>query len=252
MIRIPPKIWRPKPPDRFEVEDCYKDVDEDIFVFPRYGRCLARPKSNYRVERTDVIMWDQEKHGAEFNRLVTIKDQVDSNIAEELRCIIRRHWDAFSPEGVLKNVVGWEFCIDTGTSRPVACRQMPYGVHESKIIMTQVEALYQNNWIVPCASGVWRSMIVLAPKPHQEHVEHIDDFVWRLCVSYRKLNLVTRPFNFPIPRCEDALDNFGSGAGRLYWISLDAKSGYHQIAVKKKTERSLHFTCQTTQKWHGL
>jgi hypothetical protein len=107
------------------MEDCYKDVDEDLFIFPRYGRCLARPKSNYQVFRDDVIKWDRSKHEAEFNRLVTISNQVDGPIASELKSIIQRYWDAFSPEGVLKSVVGWEFSIDTGTARPVACRQVP-------------------------------------------------------------------------------------------------------------------------------
>jgi len=40
--------------------------------------------------------------------------------------------------------------------------------------------------------GPWGSSIVLAAKPHQEHVIDIKDFVWRMCVSYRKLNSVTK------------------------------------------------------------
>jgi len=32
------------------------------------------------------------------------------------------------------------------------------------------------------------TMIVLAPKPHQETVTGINDFVWRMCVSYGPLN----------------------------------------------------------------
>jgi len=48
-------------------------------------------------------------------------------------------------------------------------------------------------------------MIVLAAKPHQEDITDITKFIWRTCVSYRKLNSVTKPFEYPIPRCDDAV-----------------------------------------------
>ena len=64
--------------------------------------------------------------------------------------------------------------------------------------------------------------IVLALKPHQETITNIDDFIWRMCVSYRKLNSVTLPFEYPIARCNDSSDNFGDSHGQLLFISLDA------------------------------
>ena len=70
--------------------------------------------------------------------------------------------------------------------------------------MAQIVQLLDNGWIEKCV-GPWGSMIVLAQKPHQEHVTNIDDFIWRMCVSYRKLNCITKPFQFPIPQCDDAI-----------------------------------------------
>jgi hypothetical protein len=63
--------------------------------------------------------------------------------------------------------------------------------------MDQIDSLLHNNWIYECG-GPWGLHIVLAPKPHQEHVTNIKDFVWRMCVSYRKLNAVTLAFEYPI------------------------------------------------------
>eukprot|EP00977_Amphora_coffeiformis_P020518 scaffold8331_cov115-Amphora_coffeaeformis.AAC.1 len=82
-------------------------------------------------------------------------------------------------------------------------------------MLSQIEALLDLGWIsyFPTLCG-WLSQIVLAPKPHQEHVTNIDDFIWRLCVSYRKLNSVTLPYAFLIPRCDEAIENFAPGAGR--------------------------------------
>ena len=46
---------------------------------------------------------------------------------------------------------------------------------------------------------------MLAANLHQEHTKDIDNFVWIMCVSYRKVNVVTNPFELPIPRCNDAI-----------------------------------------------
>eukprot|EP00978_Attheya_sp_CCMP212_P044026 scaffold297738_cov35-Attheya_sp.AAC.1 len=65
--------------------------------------------------------------------------------------------------------------------------------------------------------GPWGAMIVMAAKPGQDDVPWFD-FVWRLCVSYRKLNQITR-------RCDDTVLNIGN---ERYRISIDMDSGYWQ------------------------
>ena len=195
----------------------------------------------YSNDRSDVILWDPSIHQAEFDKVVSVPADLEPRLRTALNAVITRHWDSFIAEGVNRPILGWEFHIDTGTSAPVACRQNRYGIHESKIIMTQVQGLFSNGWIKECSQGGWCSVIVLAPKPHQEDVKNIDDFVWRLCVSYRGLNAVTKPFTFPIPRCDDALDNFGTRTGTLFWICVDAKAGYHQIAVALDSQEKLAF-----------
>jgi hypothetical protein len=63
-----------------------------------------------------------------------------------------------------------------------------------------------------------------------------------MCVSYHRLNQVTLPFEYPsIPRCDDAINNFGDSNGRLYFISLDNKTGYHQIGVGFADQDKLPF-----------
>ena len=63
-----------------------------------------------------------------------------------------------------------------------------------------------------------------------------------MCVSYQRLNQVTLPFEYPILRCDDAIDNFGDSSGHLYFISLDNKTGgYHQIGVRFADQDKLAF-----------
>jgi len=188
---------------------------------------------------------------SEVDGVITITPGLDPTLTAQLTDIIHRYWDSFIAIGVSRPVVNYEFCIDTGTSKPIACRPPRYGVHESQIMTKQLADLEDLSWIsLFVGLSGWLSMIVLAPKPHQEHIENIDDFIWRLCVSYRGLNSATLVYSFPIPRCDEALDNFAPGSGRLYWISVDAKSGFHQICVRHCDREKLCFagpnsTCYT-------
>ena len=54
-----------------------------------------------------------------------------------------------------------------------------------------------------------------------------------MCVS------VTRSFELPIPRCSDSVEDLGDSYGRLFFISLDARSSYHQILVRKYSQEKL-------------
>ena len=138
-------------------------------------------------------------------------------------------------------MLGYELCIDTGSHTPYCCKKPTYGAHESKIIMKHIMKLLDMGWITHCESGGWCSPIVLAPKPHQEHVVDISDFVWRMCVSYRGLNKITNSFEYPIIRCDIFIENLGDGSGIIYFICLDAAQGYHQIRVRKSDMEKLAF-----------
>ena len=95
--------------------------------------------------------------------------------------------------------------------------------------------------------GRWLFKAVLAPKPHQEHVRDIKDFVWRFCVNYVPLNSVTRIIAYPIPRCDSAVFvEFGNG--QCLWL-FDAPSGYHQLAVSEASQEKLAFQGPDAIKW---
>ena len=75
----------------------------------------------------------------------------------------------------------------------------------------------------------WGALVVLYAKPHQENVPWYN-YQWRLCVSYQKLNHVTRPFTFPITCCDDAVQDIDTEA--KYFIAVDTESEYWQIVTK--------------------
>ena len=76
-------------------------------------------------------------------------------------------------------------------------------------------------------------MIKINLKPHQEQIKDLDNFVLRMCVSYRKLNAITKSFEFPIPWCDDVIVIIDIGSQFIWIISLDSRQGYHQVTVRK-------------------
>ena len=62
-----------------------------------------------------------------------------------------------------------------------------------------------------------------------------------VCVLRQALNSVSLPFKYPIPCCENAIDDFGDSTRKLFFLSFDARSGYHQIAVRSYDQDKLAF-----------
>ena len=149
---------------------------------------------------------------------------------QQVSAVIKKYWDCFVTVGAKQIILGYEFVIDTGGAKPVCCKKTSYGPYESKVIMEQVNQLLHNNWIKRCG-GSWGSMVVLAQKRHQEHIQDICDFVWRMCIYYRRLNAITKPFQFPIPRYDDTITIVCCGAVLIWIISLDTRQGYHQVTI---------------------
>lgn len=106
--------------------------------------------------------------------------------------------------------------------------------------MEQMHLLLSNDWIEECG-GAWSSQILLAAKPHQEYINDSREFVWRMCVSYRGLNKVTKIFEYSIPRCHDAISIFQVGVRLVWVITVDVRQCYHQISVRRIDKQKLAF-----------
>ena len=115
--------------------------------------------------------------------------------------------------------------------------------------MKQVKVLLANGLISKCTRGGWGSPVVLAPKPHQEHINEVEMLIWRMCVSYRGLNRVTNPFKYPIGRCDDAIEDVGNGTQYVYFIIVDSAQGYHQIRVRECDKDKLAFFAPDDEKY---
>ena len=60
----------------------------------------------------------------------------------------------------------------------------------------------------------------------------------RFCIDYRKLNVVTKKDNYPLPIINDLFDTLKNS---LWYTSLDLASGYWQIEMDPKDREKTAF-----------
>ena len=168
VITVPPKIWRKKAASNYKPL-VYNDVDEDLYSFKPFGKCVKRSASWEPRLRSDLIHWNESLDSPELERYFRMGDQADDPIRCSVLSIIKLNWDFFCERGVSRLVLDFEFCIDTGNSPPVYCRQPKYGYHERKIMNTHIQALDASGLITDC-TGPWGSLLLLAQNPTKKTV----------------------------------------------------------------------------------
>jgi len=99
---------------------------------------------------------------------------------------------------------------------PIRCA--PYRLHPEKrdFLRKELDDLLRLR-IIEESTSPWASPIVMVPKA---------DGTLRLCTDFRKVNAVTVPDPFPLPRVEDLLDKVGKAQ---FLIKLDMTRGYWPV-----------------------
>ena len=90
---------------------------------------------------------------------------------------------------------------------------------------------------------------MLATKPHQEHINDINKFIWKMCISYHSISKVTRIYEYPIPRCDMAITIFQMVSSKMYIITVDTKQGYHQVIFRTCDIEKLEFFASNHKKY---
>lgn len=112
---------------------------------------------------------------------------------------------------------------------PIASPPYRLSQNRKEALQKELDKLLRDDVIEECESP-WASNVVLVTKK---------DGSLRLCIDYRKLNAVTEPDRYPLPRIEDILH---AAKTSEYMTTLDLRSGYHQVSVSAEDQDKTAFT----------
>nr|CAN76217.1 hypothetical protein VITISV_033653 [Vitis vinifera] len=162
-----------------------------------------------------------------------------------------------------KKAIGWQISDLKGIS-PLVCTHHIYMEEEAKpirqpqrrlnphlqeVVRAEVLKLLQACIIYPIFDNPWVSPTQVVPKKSRitvvqnEKGEEIATRLtsgWRVCIDYRKLNVVTRKYHFPLPFIHQVLETV---SGHPFYYFLDRYFGYFQIEIDVEDQEKTTFTC---------
>ena len=121
--------------------------------------------------------------------------------------------------------------IDTQNAHQIRQRFYRTSSTMKKEIDDQIEEMLKND-IIGNSNSSWASPVVMIKKRSSDY---------RFAVDYRKVNQVTRPISFSLPRVEDIFDTIGEAQAQIFTV-LDLRSGFWQLPLDPKTKDRTAFT----------
>ncbi|CAG9137900.1 unnamed protein product [Plutella xylostella] len=181
--------------------------------------CLS-PRSNSLFNESD---WHVHIDSVDFQNPSM---SLDAEQQGKLDALLKANKDIFVSNGQPKHEI--EHCIDTKNHSPISVP--PYRLSEMKreLVKKEIDQMLQDKVIEPCSSP-WAAPVVLVPKK---------DGSMRVCVDYRRLNAITIPDTYPLPRIDDLLHE---AKPTPFMSTLDLKAGYWQIKVRDEDREKTAF-----------
>ena len=104
---------------------------------------------------------------------------------------------------------------------PVHCRARPIPPHRFEIVKKEFENMMQQGLCRPSKSP-WSSPLHIVPKKNGDI---------RVCGDYRRLNSITIPDRYPVPRIKDFTHHL---SGKTIFSTIDLNRAYQQLSVREE------------------
>ncbi len=116
---------------------------------------------------------------------------LEKMLRDRIYALVWKYWAVFDDCEVFILVKNYKCVIDTSDIFPIVVKKIQYSPKEIPIMRQAIATLEKVGYIHQIHDRRWLFKAVLAPKPHQEHICHIDNFVWHFCINYVPLNAIT-------------------------------------------------------------
>ena len=146
---------------------------------------------------------------------------LSANEATELECLILNNTLLFPDTPTQTSVLCHD--VDVGNANSVKQHVYRMNPQKRKVFQEEVKYMLVAGLIEPSHSA-WSSPCLLVPKP---------DGTFRFCTDFRKVNSLTKPDSYPLPRIEDCIDRVGNSK---YVSKFDLLKGYWQVLLTEKAK----------------
>ena len=184
---------------------------------------------------------------------VIISSSLTSSQEEDLTRVLKEYraaigWSFDDIKGVPSSICEHRIFIEEG-SRPTREPQRRLNPNMIEVLKGEILKWLKGDAIYAISDSSWVSPVHMVPKKSGVTVEKNDKgeevqtrlvTSWRVCIDYRKLNLVTKKDHYPLPFIDQILEKL---AGQNYFCFLDGYSGYNQINIHKDDQEKTTFTC---------
>ena len=190
---------------------------------------VAEVETEWGIQATQILgIKEDTQNKKEHQGLKLSEEEVKKQLDPFLDCaeehkddllkILSRHREAVALPGEpvgSTHLIELSLKLQEGT-KPIALA--PYKIPHAKqaLLDAEIDKLLKEGIICPTVSP-WASPVVLVTKP---------DSSVRLCVDYRRLNLVTESDSYPLPVIEDIVMELGNSK---VFSQIDLLQAYHQV-----------------------
>ena len=201
----------------------------------RYLVCRGKSSANIpvwpapREKSVDLQESDDEEQTIQT---IQIGREDTDNLTEEQKDILSKQVEKYEDIVAWKETDVTRTCIsappiDTGIHTPIKQRPYKLSITEEEIVQGEVDKWLKLG-IVEKSKSPWSSPMVLVPKKAINPEDLNEKKKYRLCIDFRKVNLITKTDSYPLPNTQDALDSLGQCS---YFSIMDLRSAFLQVPL---------------------